>query len=41
MADSQENFSFIKEMLISFFVGGSLGLIVLVGAEVVVALLKK
>ena len=41
MAEDQEEYSFIKEMLIAFIGGGSLGLIVLVVAIAVVEYLKK
>jgi hypothetical protein len=41
MADNQENYSFIKEMLIAFIGGGSLGLLVLVSAIALVEYLKK
>jgi hypothetical protein len=41
MADDQEKYSMIKEMLIAFIGGGSLGLVVLVVAESVVEWLKK
>ena len=41
MAESQEEYGFIKEMLISFIGGGSLGLVVLVVAIAVVEYLKK
>ncbi len=41
MADDHEKYSMIKEMLIAFIGGGSLGLILLVVAESVVEWLKK
>ena len=41
MEDAQEKYSLIKEMLIAFIIGGSLGLFVLVIAEVVAQFLKK
>jgi len=41
MAESQEEYSLIKEMLIAFIGGGSLGLVVLVVAIAVVEYLKK
>lgn len=41
MADDQEKYSMIKEMLIAFIGGGSLGLLLLVAALTVVEWLKK
>lgn len=41
MDDDQEKYSFIKEMLIAFIGGGSLGLLVLVAAIALVEFLKK
>jgi hypothetical protein len=41
MIDDQRKYSFIKEMLIAFIIGGSLGLVVLVVAEVIVQFLKR
>ncbi len=41
MADNREEYSFIKEMLIAFIGGGSLGLFVLVAAIALVEFLKK
>jgi len=41
MEDDQRKYSLIKEMLIVFIIGGSLGLFVLVIAEVVAQFLKK
>ena len=41
MAESQEEYSLIKEMLIAFIGGGSLGLVMLVVAIAVVEYLKK
>jgi hypothetical protein len=41
MPDDQEKYSMIKEMLIAFIGGGSLGLLVLVVALTVVEWLKK
>ncbi len=41
MAEGQEKYSLIKEMLIAFIGGGSLGLVVLVVAIAVVEYLKK
>ena len=41
MADDQEKYSFIKEMLIAFIGGGSLGLVVLVTAIALVEHLKR
>jgi hypothetical protein len=40
MAD-QDKYSFIKEMLIAFIGGGSLGLLLLIIAEAVVEFLKR
>lgn len=41
MADDQDKYSMVKEMLIAFIGGGSLGLIILVAALSVVEWLKK
>jgi hypothetical protein len=41
MADDEEGYGFIKEMLIAFIGGGSLGLLVLVVAIALVEFLKK
>jgi hypothetical protein len=41
MAEDQEEYNFIKEMLIAFIGGGSLGLLALVAAIAVVEYLKK
>ena len=41
MEDEQEKYSLIKEMLIAFIIGGSLGLFVLVIAEVIAQFLKQ
>jgi hypothetical protein len=41
MENDQGKYSLIKEMLIAFIPGGSLGLLVLVIAEVIVYFLKK
>jgi hypothetical protein len=41
MAEGQEEYSLIKEMLIAFIGGGSLGLVVLVVTIAVVEYLKK
>ncbi|SPF49231.1 hypothetical protein SBDP1_80035 [Syntrophobacter sp. SbD1] len=41
MADDQEKYSFIKEMLIAFIGGGALGLVVLVAAIALVEHLKR
>jgi hypothetical protein len=41
MEDDQRKYNFIKEMLIAFIIGGSLGLVVLVVAELIVQFLKK
>ena len=41
MADDQQNYSLIKEMLIAFIGGGSLGLLVLAVALSVVEYLKR
>jgi hypothetical protein len=41
MGIDQRKYSLIKEMLITFMIGGSLGLFALVIAEVIVQLLKK
>ena len=41
MENSQDKYSFIKEMLIAFIIGGSLGLLILVIAEVIAQYLKQ
>jgi hypothetical protein len=41
MEDDQGKYSLIKEMLIAFIPGGSLGLVVLIIAELIAQLLKK
>ncbi len=41
MAEDQQDYNFIKEMLIAFIGGGSLGLVVLVAAIAVVEYLKR
>jgi hypothetical protein len=41
MENDQGKNSFIKEMLIAFIIGGSLGVLVLVIAEVVAQFLKQ
>jgi len=41
MEDDQGKYNFIKEMLIDFVIGGSLGVLVLVIAEVVAQFLKQ
>ncbi len=41
MADDREKYSFIKEMLIAFIGGGTLGLLVLVAAIALVEHLKR
>jgi hypothetical protein len=41
MENDQGKYSLIKEMLIVFIIGGSLGLLVLVIAEVIAHFLKK
>jgi len=41
MADGQEKYSFIKEMLIAFIGGGAMGLLMLVAAIALVEFLKK
>ncbi len=41
MAEEQQDYNFIKEMLIAFIGGGSLGLVVLVAAIAVVEYLKR
>jgi hypothetical protein len=41
MAEDKEEYSLIKEMLIAFIGGGSLGLIVLVAAIALVEFLKR
>ena len=41
MEHDQGKFSLIKEMLIAFILGGSLGLSVLIIAEVIAQFLKK
>ena len=41
MEDDQGKYSLIKEMLIAFVLGGSLGLLVLIVAEVIAQFLKK
>ncbi|MGA2402425.1 MAG: hypothetical protein ABSG91_12095 [Syntrophobacteraceae bacterium] len=41
MAEDQEEYSFIKEMLIAVIGGGSLGLLVLVAAIALVEYLKR
>ncbi len=41
MAKDQQDYNFIKEMLIAFIGGGSLGLVVLVAAIAVVEYLKR
>jgi hypothetical protein len=41
MKQDQERYSLIKEMLIAFIPGGSLGLAVLIIAEVIAQVLKK
>jgi hypothetical protein len=41
MEDDQREYSLIKEMLIAFIPGGSLGLVVLVAAELIAQFLKK
>ncbi len=41
MAEDQQDYNFIKEMLIAFIGGGSLGLVVLVAAIALVEYLKR
>jgi len=41
MAENGEKYSFIKEMLIAFIGGGSLGLVVLIAAIALVEFLKR
>ena len=41
MAENEEKYSFIKEMLIAFIGGGSLGLFALIAAIAVVEYLKR
>jgi hypothetical protein len=41
MENDQGKYSLIKEMLIAFIIGGSLGLFVLVIAEVIAQFVKK
>jgi hypothetical protein len=41
MAENQEDYSFIKEMLIAFIGGGSLGLLALIAALSLVEFLKR
>jgi hypothetical protein len=41
MEDDQGKYSLIKEMLIAFIPGGSLGLVVLIVAELIAQFLKK
>lgn len=41
MENDQGKYSFIKEMFITFIIGGSLGLLVLVIAELIAQYLKQ